>query len=106
LHRQRLLCQHHRVPRVHRHDAGAEGDAGHLRTGDGEQGQRIVIEDLRGEGVVQPGVGQPPQPLDGVGHRLVDLDETPDTQRLCHGPDAPSPSLPVVPATFRCPQGG
>ena len=45
--RQGLLGQHHRVPRVRRHDARAELDARHLAADDGERRERVVAEDLR-----------------------------------------------------------
>jgi hypothetical protein len=42
VHRQRLLCQRHRMARERRHDAGAELDAGDLPPGDGQCRQRVV----------------------------------------------------------------
>ena len=45
--RERLLGQHHRMPRVGGHHRGAEPDVGHLAAGHGNGGQRVVAEDLR-----------------------------------------------------------
>ena len=44
---ERLGRQHHRVPRVGRHDGRAELDAGHLASDHRERGDRVVGEDLR-----------------------------------------------------------
>jgi len=66
LHGQGLLGQHHRMPRVDRDHAGAQLDAGHLRPGGCEQGERVRPEDLACECVSEPGVGQ----LLQLGHRV------------------------------------
>ena len=67
LHRQRLLGQHHRVPRVRRHHRGAQLDARHLPPDDGQRGQRVVAEDLRHPVRVEAAVGGLPRLVD---HRV------------------------------------
>ncbi len=85
LHGEGLLGQHHRVAGVDRHHAGAQTDAGHLRPGGGQEGQRVGSEDLDGQGVVEPGFGETPQLGHGVGQRPVDVDQAADAQGFGHG---------------------
>ena len=103
LHRQRLLGQHHRVAGVDGHDPGSQPDARHLGAGRGQPGQRVGAEDLRGERVVEAGIGEPAQ----LGHRrverLVQVQHRPDAQRLGHGSRSSSPSVLDVPAPVSTP---
>ena len=96
LHGEGLLGQHHRVPGVDRDDAGAQADAGDLRPGGSQQGQRVGPEDLDGEGMVQPGLGEPAQLGHRVGQRPVDVDQAADAQGFGHGCSRLLASVPVV----------
>ncbi len=98
LHGEGLLGQHHRVPRVHRHHPGSQADAGHLRAGHGQERQRVGAEDLRREGMVEPGLPVPLQQGHHIGQRLVGLNHAPDAQWLWPCPWCSSRSLPVMSA--------
>ena len=57
--------------------------------GGSEEREGVGPEDLRGEGVVEPGVGQVAELVDDAGERLVHVENASDAQQLCHVPGTP-----------------
>ena len=58
---------------------------GDLRPGGRQQGERVGPEDLDGERVIQPGLGELAQLGHRVGQRPVDVDQAADAQGFGHG---------------------
>ena len=92
VHRQRLLRQHDRMPRVGGDDPGAELDAGHLAPDDREDGQVVEAEDLRDpvavEALVRDGLR--------VADRLVDAGRLSAEDSNAHGAQARPTAVPGV----------
>ena len=87
---ERLLGQRDRVPRLHRHDRGADLDAGGLRAHQRGRGEGVeVVGDLRDPHRRQAGLLGPA----GVGAQAVHLGAVPAPLRTQHHPD-PHPDHP------------
>ena len=77
---ERLLRQHHRMPRVGGYHRRAELDAGHLAADDRKRGERVVAEDLRGPESVEPRLAHLPRLLHEAREGALPI-------RAAHDPD-------------------